>query len=77
MIIYSKEKSYKKFYKEIIDQQIWQSSLHTQTALNYYKQRPLDEGKTVQDKFNILLDLEIKLLGFDREFQESNFYAHS
>ena len=33
--------------------------------------------KTVQEKFNILLDLEIKLLGFEKEFQESNFYAHS
>jgi hypothetical protein len=55
VIIYSKDKSYKKFYKEIIDQQSWQSSLHTQSALNYYKQRPLDEGKEVQDKSFILL----------------------
>jgi len=72
MIIYSKDKSYKKFYKEIIDQQIWQSSLHTQTALNYYKQRPLDEGKTVQDKSYILIWGEEPVIAFQGAIVEKD-----
>jgi len=36
-------------FKLLIKTQLWHSPLHTQSALNYYRQRPADEGNTVND----------------------------
>ena len=33
----------------------WQSPLHTRSALNWYSQRPVDEGKTIQDLSFVLV----------------------
>lgn len=55
MIISNTDNSYSKVLATLLENQSWQSPLHTQSALNYYRQRPEDEGKTIQDQSFILV----------------------
>ena len=42
----------------------YQSALHTQSGLTWYRQRPIDEGKSVQDRSFILILNDIPVIGF-------------
>ena len=55
MIIYNTDNSYSKVLATLLEPQSWQSPLHTQIALNWYSQRPVDEGKTIQDLSFVLV----------------------
>ena len=42
----------------------YQSALHTQSGLTWYRQRPIDEGKSVQDRSFILILNDIPVIAF-------------
>jgi hypothetical protein len=55
MIVRNTDENYEKFLQELVSSQEWQSPFHTKSALNYYKERPLNDGKLITDKSYILV----------------------
>lgn len=50
MLVYSQESEFKSFIQVLTAQQQWVASTYTQSSLNFYKQRPEDEGKILEDQ---------------------------
>ena len=65
MIISNTDNSYSKVLATLLENQSWQSPLHTQSALNYYRQRPEDEEKTIQYQSFILVWENESVVGYN------------
>ena len=64
MIIDFKNDSFFKNLKQLNASNNWHSALHSQSAFNFYSQRPLDEGKEIEDCSFILNWEGQPLIGF-------------
>ena len=65
MIISNTDKSFSKVISTLLENQSWQSHLHTQSSLNYYRQHPEDKGKTIQDQSFILVWENEPVVGYN------------
>jgi len=64
LIISNTDQSYSKLLATLLESHSWQSSLHTQSAFHFYRQRPLDEGMKVDDRSFIVLWEGEPVIGF-------------
>ena len=72
MIITNLEKSFNENFNRLLESQHWQSSMHTQSALRYYQERPLNEGKKVEDRSFILIWENEPVIAFRGATVETN-----
>jgi hypothetical protein len=63
-VINNKHPEFKDLLKELWDTQSWQSPMHSLSALDYYRQRPLDEKKKIGDKSFIIVNNSEPVIGF-------------
>lgn len=55
MILYASHHAFWSMFLRLAHDQTWHSPFYTQSALNYYRQRPMDEGKDVDDRSFMLM----------------------
>ena len=72
MIITNLEKSFNENVNRLLESQHWQSSMHTQSALRYYQERPLNEGKKVEERSFILIWENEPVIAFRGATVETN-----
>ena len=72
MIITNLEKSFYENVNRLLESQHWQSSMHTQSALRYYQERPLNEGKKVEERSFILIWENEPVIAFRGATVETN-----
>ena len=72
LIITNFEKGFNENVKKLMESQYWQSAMHTQSALRYLRERPLNEGKKVEDRSFILIWENEPVIAFHGATVETN-----